>query len=394
MSNSSLVNHIRISPNKTSPRNARIDRITIHHMAGNLSVETCGNVFAPTSRKASSNYGIGSDGRVGMYVEEKDRSWCSSSAANDNRAVTIEVADDRSTGGWHSSEKAMNKLIQLCADICKRNGISRLNYTGNTSGNLTMHKWFAATDCPGAYLEQHFPWIATQTNNLLTTGKFQGISGNSISGIPYGSGGASGNGDNAYNAAMGGISRDQVNWDYLKYMLATIDRRSGASVNFETLKKNNNFAGVIIEAGYLFNSSHVKQYYRNPYIHEQCIAATKANVPFGLYCDCKARSIEEAKEELYQLSFCIRKYPPVLGMWVHFQLTKTTAINDSIIEYYRDFLVLLGLKGAIGIIATDAELKTFSWKTKHEKDWELWLNRHISSVSQIETLLDPDFFSV
>lgn len=168
MSNSSLVDYVKISPNKTSPRNHKIDRITIHHMAGNLSVETCGNVFAPSSRQASANYGIDSDGRVGMYVEEKDRSWCSSNKANDHRAVTIEVADDQGGPNWHSSDKAMNKLVELCADICKRNGIARLNYTGDTNGNLTMHKWFAATDCPGAYLESKFSWIADQVNSILS----------------------------------------------------------------------------------------------------------------------------------------------------------------------------------------------------------------------------------
>ena len=89
MSNSPLVDYTKISPNRTSPRNHAIDRITIHHMAGNLSVESCGNVFAPSSRQASSNYGIDSEGRVGMYVEEKDRSWCSSNSANDHRAVTM-----------------------------------------------------------------------------------------------------------------------------------------------------------------------------------------------------------------------------------------------------------------------------------------------------------------
>lgn len=179
MSNSPLVNYTRISPNKTSPRNQKIDRITIHHMAGNATVETCGNIFAPTSRKASSNYGIDSKGRVGMYVEEKDRSWCSSSSANDNRAVTIEVADDMNKAPWHSSDAAMKKLVELCADICKRNGIKKLVYTGDTKGNLTMHKWFANTDCPGAYLESKFPWIAEQVNKLLN-----GASGSTPSPAP------------------------------------------------------------------------------------------------------------------------------------------------------------------------------------------------------------------
>ena len=136
-------------------------------MAGNLTVETCGNVFAPRSRRASSNYGIGSDGRVGMYVEEKDRAWTTGNRI-DHSSVTIEVADDIIGNGWHSSDKAMNKLVELCADICRRNGIARLNYTGGKSGNLLMHKWYQATDCPGAYLESKFPWIASEVNKKLS----------------------------------------------------------------------------------------------------------------------------------------------------------------------------------------------------------------------------------
>jgi len=167
MSNSKLVSYTRLSPNCTKPRNHSIDKITIHHMAGNLSVETCGAVFAPSSRQASSNYGIGSDGRAGLYVDEANRSWCSSNKANDNRAVTIEVANDQVGGNWHISDTALAKLIELCVDICKRNGIARLNYTGNKSGNLTMHKWFAATACPGPYLESKFPYIAEQVNARL-----------------------------------------------------------------------------------------------------------------------------------------------------------------------------------------------------------------------------------
>lgn len=167
MSNSGLVNYIRISPNRTSPRNRTIKNIVIHHMAGNLTVETCGNVFAPRSRRASSNYGIGSDGRVGMYVEEKDRAWTTGNQI-DHSSVTIEVADDVIGNGWHSSDKAMNKLVELCTDICRRNGIAKLNYTGGKSGNLLMHKWYQATDCPGAYLESKFPWIASEVNKKLS----------------------------------------------------------------------------------------------------------------------------------------------------------------------------------------------------------------------------------
>lgn len=167
MSNSSLVDYVKISPNCTKPRTEPISKITIHHMAGNLSVETCGNVFASPSRQASSNYGIDSNARVGMYVEEANRSFASSNRANDQKAVTIEVANDEIGGNWHVSDKALAKLIDLCVDICQRNGIEKLNYTGDASGNLTMHKWFTATTCPGPYLESKFPYIANEVNKRL-----------------------------------------------------------------------------------------------------------------------------------------------------------------------------------------------------------------------------------
>lgn len=167
MSNSPLVDYTKISPNSTNPRNASIKKITIHHMAGNLTVEECGKQFASAARKASSNYGIGSDGRVGMYVEEKNRAWSSANKDNDEQAVTIEVANDEIGGNWHVSDAALAKLIELCADICKRNGIKKLDFTGNKKGNLTMHKWFVATTCPGPYLASKFPYIADEVNKIL-----------------------------------------------------------------------------------------------------------------------------------------------------------------------------------------------------------------------------------
>ena len=173
MSNSKLVNYTKLSPNCTKPRNKPITKITIHHMAGNLSIENCGAGFAQPTRRASSNYGIGTDGRIGLYVEEKDRSWCSSSATNDNQAITIEVANCGGAPEWKVSDKALAALIKLCVDICKRNGIKELKFTGDKSGNLTLHKYFKATECPGKYLESKMPYIAEEVNKQLkpaTTG--------------------------------------------------------------------------------------------------------------------------------------------------------------------------------------------------------------------------------
>ena len=173
MSNSPLVTYVKLSPNCTKPRQKKIRKIVIHHMAGNLSVETCGDVFAPSSRQASSNYGVDSNGKVGMYVEEKNRSWCTSNRDIDHEAITIEVANSKVGGNWPVSSKAMKKLIELCADICKRNDIEEIVYTGDKSGNLHMHCWYANTNCPGPYLKSKFPYIAKQVNKKLkaTTAK-------------------------------------------------------------------------------------------------------------------------------------------------------------------------------------------------------------------------------
>lgn len=171
--NSPLVSYTKISPNRTPNRNHAIDTITIHCVVGQCSVETLGQVFAPTSRQASSNYGIGADGRVGMYVEEKDRSWCSSSASNDNRAVTIEVASDM-THPYKVNDKAYAALIELVADICKRNGIKELKWKADKSligkvdqQNMTVHRWFANKSCPGDYLYNLHGDIAKKVNAKL-----------------------------------------------------------------------------------------------------------------------------------------------------------------------------------------------------------------------------------
>ncbi len=167
MSNSKLVIFARAKKtnNRNSPRNHSIDTITIHHMAGNLSLANCFN--SVESRGGSCNYAIDSNGNIGLMVDESDRSWCSSSPSNDHRAATIEVANDGGEPDWHVSDKALSSLINLCVDICKRNGIKKLNYTGDTSGNLTMHKWFAPTGCPGPYLSSKFPYIAEQVLSLI-----------------------------------------------------------------------------------------------------------------------------------------------------------------------------------------------------------------------------------
>lgn len=173
MSNSPLVNYTRISPNRSKRRQSKIDTVTIHCVVGQLSVEVLGAGFARSERKASSNYGIGPDGRIGMYVEEKDRSWCSSNWQNDDRAITIEVASDTKEP-YAVTDAAYNALIDLLVDVCQRNGIKKLLWKNDKSligqvdkQNMTVHRWFAAKSCPGEYLFSRHYQIADAVNARL-----------------------------------------------------------------------------------------------------------------------------------------------------------------------------------------------------------------------------------
>ena len=178
--NSSLVSYTKLSPNHSGLRTHSIDRITPHCVVGQCSVETLGNIFLPTSRQASCNYGIGVDGRVGMYVEEKNRSWCSSSNANDQRAVTIECASD-TTEPYAFKDVVYQKLITLCVDVCKRNGKSKLLWLGDKDKTLnyapksdemvlTVHRWFANKSCPGSWMYARMGDLAAKVTAQLGGG--------------------------------------------------------------------------------------------------------------------------------------------------------------------------------------------------------------------------------
>lgn len=179
--NSSLVKYTSLSPNHSGQRTRSIDRITPHCVVGQLTAEGICACF-PKGREASCNYGIGKDGKIALCVEEKNRSWCSSSAENDQRAVTIECASD-STAPYAFNTAVYNALIELCVDICKRNGKNKLLWLGDKTKTLnyapksgemvlTVHRWFANKSCPG-------DWMYSRMGDLATTvtKRLSGVSG-------------------------------------------------------------------------------------------------------------------------------------------------------------------------------------------------------------------------
>ena len=175
--NSSMVAYTKLSPNNSGQRTHSIDRITPHCVVGQCTAEGLGDWFAKSSTQASSNYGIDKDGRVGMYVEEKNRSWCSSSNANDQRAITIECASDTSEP-YAFKDVVYQTLIKLCVDICKRNGKNKLLWLGDKdktlsyepkSGEmiLTVHRWFANKSCPGNWMYARMGDLAEKVTAAL-----------------------------------------------------------------------------------------------------------------------------------------------------------------------------------------------------------------------------------
>ena len=176
--NSTLVDKTIYSPNHSGKRTHAIDRITPHCVVGQCSIETLGNIFLHKERQASSNYGIGVDGKIGLFVDENNRSWCSSSNANDQRAVTIECASDN-THPYAFNDTVYNKLIELCYDICIRNGKNKLIWIADKNKALayepksnemliTVHRWFAKKSCPGDWLYNRLDDVANKVNDKLS----------------------------------------------------------------------------------------------------------------------------------------------------------------------------------------------------------------------------------
>lgn len=177
MANSSLVGFTKLSPNHSGKRTHAIDRITPHAVVGQLSVERICDCFKDRSRRASCNYTIGADGRIGLCVDEQNRSWCSSSRDNDQRAVTIECASDL-TEPYTMNDKVYTALVNLCVDICRRNGKKRLLWIADRDKALsysvksdemllTVHRWFARKSCPGNWLLGKLGNLADSVNCKL-----------------------------------------------------------------------------------------------------------------------------------------------------------------------------------------------------------------------------------
>ena len=415
MSDSSLVSFVKISPHHTSGRRGqKIDSVCIHCMAGNMSVQGCGDWFSNKKAKASSNYGVDSKGRIGMYVHEKDRAWTTCSGGVDRRAVTIEVANTSKKEPYPVSDKAYEALINLLVDICRRNGIPALKWRGDkayarraakggpvTDQNMFVHRWFSSKSCPGNYLYSKHADIANEVNRRLganvplqgvvrpsdvvdATNYAQKTSSNTTTSVT---------GATQTSSNFGTSSGLSIDVTTLKPYVITIteDTKLPSKIDLSSA----GVVGGVVDVGYLYSKSHtLHNSYYNKNLSKQIAWLQEQKVPFGLIATSRAWTIQEARNELKKLELAVRQYSPWLGVWIQFDSPQTSiSKQDEIITLYRDELIKLGLKKRVGLYVTTTQLKHLTW-SQHQNDWYLWIIDPVNSTSDIPNLLNPEFFDM
>ena len=380
--NSGLVNYTNISPFRNSPRTqSSITKIVVHHMAGVLTMEQFDSIVHTPGRDMSSNYAIDCNGKIGLFCPESDRSWCSSSAWMDNQAVTIETSNSTLGPAWEVSATVYERLVTLCTDICKRNNISRLVFTGDTSGSLCFHYMTAQTECPGPYLKARANDLCKRVNANL---------GNSSYVTPIGIPNSSYN--TAFQYAQTGEYSINPDYTEINSYIVSVDRFT-SSIDTDKLNELKVIA-MFIEAGCLYDVSHVEvENYVNPKLDVQVKTAKEGNITYGLFAYVRSRTVAEATEELKWLRIYIQRYVPPFGVWLKLELTSSKATNDMIVAKYKDILERSGLKGKMGFYVTREQLDKISWD-KWQEDFLLWLIDPVDDITDIEQILDPTFFDL
>lgn len=401
MSNSRLCTYKDINHTNWSNRKYGISRITIHVAAGDLSFGRYSSTIR--GRECSWNYAVQSDGKVGLFVEECNRAWTTGGsdprgAENDHRAVTMEVSNRWGANtGYKVTDSALNAVIDLCEDICRRNGKKTLIWFGDVERSeayspkshemvMTVHRWYANKSCPGDYLYGKQSYIAkTVTTRLGGPNTITYPDGSVIS---------------AYDSVSSGTSRYYVDptkiidTSALSPYIVTTSRKTG-KLDYTQLKKLG-VTGAIIESGQYFDTVHKEAdiiSYRNPKLISQVSEAVAAEVPYGYWHPVKARSTDEARREVTALTRVVQLWAPQIGVWLKLELVKSKTINDAILNVYREALEDVGLKGQIGVYCNKDQLKKVSWD-KHQDNFLLWLDDHLTSSFDVDELLVPGFFNV
>lgn len=370
--------HYNYRQNSQYNPSGKVSKITIHHAAGVTSLDGFSSILK--SGNVSWTYAIDVNGKIGCYLDEGFRPWTSSSKSNDYNAVTIEVSNSSIGGNWPISDASYSALLNLCEDICRRNNITELVFTGSAeTSNLTMHKWFTATACPGPYLSSKFPEIAKTVNARL-----KGMPTYTASTIT----------PNAYQSANGQstsiINIDNILGNSCPY-IATLSHTSTSRIS-STWKTKCGISGAILEAGSLYDKGHnLQTKFESSRLKQQAKDAEAAGLPIGLYMEGRAHTSTEAAREMYYLSFVVSKYIPEAGMWIHPIVFDDRNKTDDILNTYLAELTRLGLKAKIGLKLNKYELNRLNW-SYHQDNWFLWLEDNITDFDNLKFKLTPQFF--
>lgn len=399
--NSNLVTYDLLVKSHGGRRNHKIDSVAIHCMGMDMTLQECEQTFSDSS-KSSVNYGIDSQGKIALYVEEENRAYATSDKEVDNRAISVIVASRKSKQPYEITDNAYKSLINLLADVCYRNDFTLKWKNDKTYGiaaaakangavdeqNIFLHKWFSssAKECPGNYIIGKLPDIVSETNakisQLKADAKKQAAQKKK---------------EDAKETSTPTTETTEITIDVKSFTpyIATFTRESPDmdKVDLKAMKKAGVF-GCMVEAGKLFTSNHTKySNFRSPKAYDQVKAILDSGMKHAYYMKARARNASEVRDEMNELYYMVAKYPPALGMWLRLDLTSSVKTNNKLIEEYQVRLIDMGLKNKIGFYVTSKELKQITWDNFVD-DWLLWVIKHVSDLNSIDGLMDPAFFDM
>lgn len=375
--NSRLATYInRTGSERCSPRPGAITAITVHIAKKRGDINILSKMV--NSGSTTYNYGIDSEGVIGMFVDEPLKTNATANTRNDKRALNIVCMNESLSPDYSMSDATYDALIELCADICRRNYIPSLTFTGNNKvDSLTLHSEFdSSVDCPGPWFLKRIDKFVKAVNEQLqkdwaTSNARIAISNESALYIQSG-----------------------VNIDAIKPYVIALDQRQ-IGIDYSKMR-DIGVVGVMLDGGMRLNKKHELVDYRSVNIYKQCEEVKKAKLPFGIYYTSHAQDVNDAKEECYWLRFIISKYPPKLGVWLHcdFDESLPTARAMSIVEKYYSSFVEWGLKSKCGIYATKKQAKLINWPRQCTY-MPLWLEGEMTdAVCPEDEILTPSFFQL
>ena len=375
--NSSIIDYTnRLISTDFKERNSKITCITIHIAFQDGSLGTLASLLNSNSK--SYNYGIDNDGKIGLFVDENMMTPSTGDDYNDNRSVNIICMNKTLSPDYSISDSCYNSLIELCEDVCRRNSISYLSYTGDAlKDSLTMHSQFDSTvNCPGPYLTKKYKDIADKVNSRLSS--YEG-----------------------HNYSVDGYTADEDALEYLReFGMVSIQNtrpyviridQGVTGINYDALK-NIGVVGAMIDAGQLYDSMHQQVKYRTDKVYKQTQEVLAAGLPHAYYYTTRARTLLEVKEEAYWFYFVVSKYPPKLGVWLHcsFNISKETA--PKLVNRWYEYFVDWGLKSKCGLYCSEKQADLIGWPAQCTY-MNLWLESGPSADNcPDEEILVPSFF--